>query len=137
MEEEKINQEEEHYVNASIEKRIYKWKEKLIDLSKRNRLLNFKKTKFSTLHIIDEQPPEVYRTLVQNMQIMEFLPINISDEIIPEQQIKSFYKLNEGIEFKTQEFKKYDVKDLEEKPTRNQHIKFWMQTLRNSRLFKL
>ena len=26
----------------AIEKRIYKWKEKLIDLSKRNRLLNFK-----------------------------------------------------------------------------------------------
>ncbi len=32
----------------TIDKRIYKWKEKLIDLSKRNRLLNFKFSKSLT-----------------------------------------------------------------------------------------
>ena len=46
-----------------IEKRISIWKEKLIDLSKRNRLLNFKQTKGSTLKIIDEIPPEIFKSL--------------------------------------------------------------------------
>lgn len=68
----------ENKKEKSLDKRISKWKEKLIDLTKRNRLLNFKSTKSSTLRIIDEQPPEVFRALVTNMSTMEFLPI-ISD----------------------------------------------------------
>lgn len=98
-----------------IEKRIYKWKEKLIDLSKRNRLLNFKFSKFSTLRIIDEKPPEIYRFLVQDLHTLEFLPIKENTENIPEEGKKTLEELNEGIEFNAQEFKEYDVKQLSKK----------------------
>lgn len=107
----------------TLDKRIYKWKEKLIDLSKRNRLLSFKFSKYSTLRIIDEQPPEVYRSLVQNSQIMEFLPVKVNDENVAEEDKKSLEELNEGIEFKAQEFKEYDIDNLEEK-----HIDKFLQT---------
>ncbi|MBQ3641200.1 DUF4011 domain-containing protein [bacterium] len=110
-----VETEEDIKRNKSIDKRIYKWKEKLIDLSKRNRLLNFKFTKFSTLRIIDEQPPEVYRTLVQGMQTLEFLPIKINEEGIAEENKKSLERLNEGIEFNPQEFEIYEVGELESK----------------------
>ena len=99
----------------SIEKRIHKWKEKLIDLSKRNRLLNFKYSKFSTLKIIDEQPPEIFRTLVQNLQTMEFLPIKTAEDIFIEQEQKILEELNEDIEFNVQEFQKYEKEHLNKK----------------------
>ena len=101
--------------DIKIDKRIYKWKEKLIDLSKRNRLLNFKFSKSLTLRIIDEQPPEVYKALVQELHSLEFLPIKINNEDVPEQEKKSLEELNEGIEFKAQEFKEYDPKQLSKK----------------------
>ncbi len=101
--------------DIKIDKRIYKWKEKLIDLSKRNRLLNFKFSKSLTLRIIDEQPPEVYKALVQELHALEFLPIKVNNENIPEQEKKSLEELNEGIEFKAQEFKEYDPKQLSKK----------------------
>ena len=114
---EKTKTEEDLRIEKSLDKRIYKWKEKLIDLSKRNRLLSFKTSKFSTLRIIDEQPPEVYRALVQNMQTMEFLPVKVNADDIPEDEKKSLEELNEGIEFKAQEFKEYEEETLEKKHT--------------------
>lgn len=115
--------EEDLKIEKSIDKRIYKWKEKLIDLSKRNRLLSFKTSKYSTLRIIDEQPPEVYRSLVQNLQTMEFLPVTVNEEDIPEEEKKSLEELNEGIEFKAQEFKEYEVEELDKK-----HVDKFLQT---------
>ena len=106
---------EENTNEKTIDKRIYKWKEKLIDLSKRNRLLNFKFSKSLTLRIIDEQPPEVYKALVQELHSLEFLPIKVNNENVPEQEKKSLEELNEGIEFKAQEFKEYDPKQLSKK----------------------
>lgn len=120
---ETIKTEEDLKIEKSIDKRIYKWKEKLIDLSKRNRLLSFKTAKYSTLRIIDEQPPEVYRSLVQNLQTMEFLPVTVNEEDIPEEEKKSLEELNEGIEFKAQEFQKYEVEDLDKK-----HVDKYLQT---------
>ena len=115
----KVGQQQE----KSLDRRIYKWKEKLIDLSKRNRLLSFKFPKFSTIRIIDEQPPEVYRALVQNLQTMEFLPVKVNDSEIPEEEKKSLEELNEGIEFKIQEFKEYEIDNLEKK-----HLDKYLQT---------
>ena len=37
------------------------WKSKLLDLSKRNRALNFKINKVSTVTIVDELPTEIFR----------------------------------------------------------------------------
>src|SRR5215813_7429193 len=55
-------------VKASIEN----WKRKLLDLTKRNRALNFKVNKVSTITIIDEQPAEVFRQLYLREQSMRF-----------------------------------------------------------------
>jgi hypothetical protein len=38
----------------------------LLDLSMRNRMLNFRPTKLSSIHIVDERPDEVYDRLVVN-----------------------------------------------------------------------
>src|SRR2546430_13552454 len=57
-------------VKASIEN----WKRKLLDLSKRNRALNFKMNKVSTITIVDEQPAEVFRQLCLKNEGLRFKP---------------------------------------------------------------
>ena len=48
------------------------WKRKLLDLSGRNRALNFKPTKVSTITIVDEQPAEVFQYLFIQEKPMRF-----------------------------------------------------------------
>src|SRR5690349_19484339 len=48
------------------------WKRKLLDLSKRNRALNFRATKVSTVAIIDEHPAEIFRLLYLAEREMRF-----------------------------------------------------------------
>ena len=48
------------------------WKRKLLDVSKRNRALNFRPTKATTLLIVDEQPAEVFRALCVEGRPMRF-----------------------------------------------------------------
>ena len=55
-------------VKASIEN----WKRKLLDLTKRNRALNFKVNKVSTVTVVDEQPAEVFRQLYLHENLMRF-----------------------------------------------------------------
>ena len=50
------------------------WKRKLLDLSKRNRLLNFKPSRVSTITVVDELPAAVFRILAGNGQQMRFRP---------------------------------------------------------------
>jgi very-short-patch-repair endonuclease/DNA polymerase III delta prime subunit len=54
--------------------RLGEWKRKLLDLSKRNRLIHFKPTRVSTIAIVQELPPEVFRTLALEELSMTFLP---------------------------------------------------------------
>lgn len=60
----------EQRISASIDN----WKRKLLDLSKRNRALNFKMNKVSTIAIVDEQPAEVFRQLCLKNAGMRFKP---------------------------------------------------------------
>jgi len=48
------------------------WKRKLLDLSKRNRALNFRATRVSTVAIVDEHPAEIFRTLYIAEREMRF-----------------------------------------------------------------
>ncbi|HEX8693463.1 MAG TPA: DUF3320 domain-containing protein [Longimicrobium sp.] len=48
------------------------WRSKLLDLSKRNRALNFRVTKVSTVAVVDEQPAEVFRRLYLQEKPMRF-----------------------------------------------------------------
>lgn len=50
------------------------WKSKLLDLTKRNRALNFKVNKVSTVTIIDELPVEIYRLLCAERKVLKFKP---------------------------------------------------------------
>jgi len=51
---------------------VSNWKRKLLDLSRRNRALNFKPTRVSTVAIVDEQPAEVFRHLYLDDAMMRF-----------------------------------------------------------------
>lgn len=53
------------------------WKSKLLDLSKRNRALNFKINKVSTVTIVDEMPVEIFKLLCGQKKSLKFKP---SDE---------------------------------------------------------
>jgi len=70
---------------GDIENQIENARISLLDLTMRNRLLNFRTTKRRTLRIIDEIPREIYDILVIKERAMEFLPLTkdkISDEDI-------------------------------------------------------
>src|SRR5688572_27926641 len=57
---------------ARIAASLDNWKRKLLDLSKRNRALNFRMTKVSTVAVVDEQPAEVFRRLYLQEKPMRF-----------------------------------------------------------------
>ncbi|MGH7890291.1 MAG: DUF4011 domain-containing protein, partial [Thermodesulfobacteriota bacterium] len=48
----------------NVEKQLEEARRNLLDLTPRNRLLNFRPTKARTLRIIDEIPREIYDILV-------------------------------------------------------------------------
>ena len=56
-----------------LDKKIESWKNKLIDLSRRNRLLNFRPTKVTTIKIVDEIPSEIFKSLVIDNKSFHFL----------------------------------------------------------------
>src|SRR6267143_6666648 len=58
--------------NERVRMSIENWKRKLLDLTKRNRALNFRMNKVSTIAIVDEQPPEVFRQLHIHERVMRF-----------------------------------------------------------------
>lgn len=55
------------------------WKRKLLDLTKRNRALNFRVNKVSTVTVVDEQPAEVFRHLYLAERSMKFRPAEKPD----------------------------------------------------------
>src|SRR2546428_9175127 len=50
-------------LEGKIGTRLTHWKRRLLDLGKRNRLLNFKVTPVSTVAVVDEEPAEIFRRL--------------------------------------------------------------------------
>ncbi len=65
---------------AKIDVKYENWKNKLLDLGKRNKLLNYKETKSSTLKITYPDCSELYKMFVQNEDELVF-PRVISDEV--------------------------------------------------------
>lgn len=59
---------------------INNWKGKLLDLSKRNRALNFKVNKVSTVTIVDEEPSQIFKMLCLQEKSLKFLPQITPDE---------------------------------------------------------
>ena len=66
--------------NERLSATINAWKSKLLDLSKRNRALNFKINKVSTVTIVDELPTEIFRLLCREKISLKFNPSNEPEE---------------------------------------------------------
>ncbi|MBA3885785.1 MAG: DUF4011 domain-containing protein, partial [Acidobacteria bacterium] len=108
---------------------ITNWKRKLLDLSRRNRALNFRPTKVSTVAIVDEQPAEVFRHLYLDEASMRFRAAD--DEAAGEGQQEAALEIaigGEPLDFDSEsenalEFVPYDVATLDER-----HKDDWLQT---------
>lgn len=61
-----------HMAEEMLEKRIDGWKKSLLDMGKRNRLLNYKDTKRSNIRIIDPDLEELYKRLVLEERDLSF-----------------------------------------------------------------
>lgn len=100
-----------------ITERVDRWKRKLIDLTKRNRLISFKPTKVTTIRIVDEQPPEVFTTLVAELKNMDFSSVPEKKKKEEEQEFELEKSEKAKREEQAKEFEEYDRDELEEKHT--------------------
>lgn len=77
--------------NERFSATVNAWKSKLLDLSKRNRALNFKINKVSTVSIINELPTEIFRALCREKKSLKFKPGDMpetkSETDIPETDV--------------------------------------------------
>ena len=67
-----VEKKEELSLPINIEKKIEVWKNKLLDLGKRNRLINYKETKSSTLHIVTPEMYDLWESFVKEERPLEF-----------------------------------------------------------------
>ena len=56
-----------------VESQLDQARERLLDLSMRNRLLNFRPTRRTTIQIVDEIPAEIWKLLIERGKTMSFL----------------------------------------------------------------
>ncbi len=63
-----------------VDKRIEDWKKKLLDLGKRNRMINFKETKRSNVNILKPTISELYNSIVKDEKVLSFAyPVETGD----------------------------------------------------------
>ena len=63
-----------------VDQTLERVRKKLLDVSRRNNLINFRETR-RTIRIIDELPDETYRLLVGDGKSMELLPFDPPDDV--------------------------------------------------------
>ena len=102
-------------VSASIDA----WKRKLLDLTKRNRLLNFKVNRVSTVTVMDEQPAEVFRRLYIAEAGMRFRAVPDKEE----QPTVDLWDDTAADPVSSAEFKRYDTAALDDR-----FVDDWLQT---------
>ncbi len=61
-------------VKSDIEKQLQAARQRLLDLTGRNRLLNYRPSKRRTIHVVDEIPKEIFDILVLQEKMMQFKP---------------------------------------------------------------
>lgn len=62
------------HVKSDIERQLQAARQRLLDLTGRNRLLNYRPTKRRTIRVIDEIPREIFDILVLQEKVMQFKP---------------------------------------------------------------
>lgn len=85
-------------MSTFVESALQHVRGKLLDLTRRNRLLNYKET-VRSIRIVDELPDEVFRILVIDGKDMEFLPLGEDlDEGLKAQIVEPMEKLSKDLE---------------------------------------
>ena len=62
------------HVKSDIEGQLQAARQRLLDLTRRNRLLNYRPSKRRTIRVIDEIPKEIFDILVLQEKVMQFKP---------------------------------------------------------------
>ena len=101
---------------------INNWKGKLLDLSKRNRALNFKVNKVSTITIVDEEPSEIFKLLCLQEKALKFLP-QIAAETAPDEQKNETDEEESENDLPAPDFVPYEAANLA-----NRHTDDFLQT---------
>ncbi len=82
-----------------IQANLEHWKRRLLDLTRRNRLLNFKPSKTMTIVIVGELPTHVFKTLAVEERAMRFGPADVdadeADTLSDDDALQDF-ELNAG-----------------------------------------
>ena len=63
-----------------IREKLLEIRRRLLDLSKRNRLLNYRHHKSGAVRVVDEQPRQVYDYLIKSARPMVFVPLEPPDK---------------------------------------------------------
>lgn len=103
--------------NERVLTTINAWKNKLLDLTKRNRALNFRINKVSTVTIVDELPPEIFKLLCLQNKSLSLGPSNTPEDIIEDRNIEAgtlFEEIDNDVESPNHEslFVSYDTASL-------------------------
>ena len=95
-------------MDQKFKKKIQDWQNRLLDTSRRNPLINFRRPKRTSIKVIDELPTEVYRQLILKNEKFTFDSTTIDEDSNEEPQ-----------EHESKEFKSYNKEDLKDEHTDN------------------
>lgn len=117
----------------NVEEQIQEARQRLLDLTMRNRLLNYRSTKQKTIHVVDEVPREVYNFLVLQERTMEFRPRPEPEESENASTVSSGEAAEEeaGLTEEEEEAELWSLPDLNTQPA-NRHTDRFLQTTLDS-----
>lgn len=95
------------------------WRRKLLDLSKRNKALNFKPSKVTTIAIVDEQPGIVFKYLYTDGIQMKFIPLLPSKSNSQQTELFESGAGEDPDEYDNSLFHPYKVEELDNRHTDN------------------
>jgi very-short-patch-repair endonuclease len=110
---------------------VANWKRKLLDLSRRNRALNFKPNKVSTIAIVDEQPAEAFRHIYLDEASMRFKASAVSrDEAIGDETngVVEVEFNGEPVEFESESEQALEYVPYDRDGVDARHRDEWLQT---------
>jgi very-short-patch-repair endonuclease len=75
--------------DARVARRIEEWKRKLVDLSRRNRLLFFRPSRTATLRVVDPSPEEVFERFAIRAREWQFWAPSPEEDLASDEQPKN------------------------------------------------
>lgn len=120
-------------LSARVRASIGNWQRKLLDLSKRNRALNFKPSKVSTIAVVDEQPAEVFRHLYLQEAAMRFRPSESATATKAAPRDENLFSMSvevngEALDFESESEQGLDYVPYDPHAVDSKHRDEWLQT---------